>query len=288
MRTPPAALSALRAGIARRRRPLLAAAAALFLAGLAVSAARLELRAADLAPLPALAILLVFAPLTLGAAALSLQLAGRTAGRRLGFRAALAWSAGAQIAELAPLPGGAVMRGAALVRAGASPGRSGAVVALTAALTLALSLVAASLPLLLSGHAAGVWLLAGAGAGALAATGAILHQAGAGVAAASLAVRALGLGLAALRLWLAFRAIGAPLPLVDSALFAAAATLGAASGLAPGGLGISEALGAAAAPLVAAAPAAAFLALALNRLLGLAACGAALALLGGTPREEGT
>ena len=255
----------LRTALARWRTPIVAAALVLFLAGTVWSFLDLGLTLERI-DLTALVVLtLGMGLVTLAYSAVSLMLLAKTAGARLGFVAALRASARAQMAEALPLPGGAIVRAAALVGAGASAGQSAALVIGTALLWIALAAMAAGIILLSSAPLAGWALLS---IGALVAAGALAHVARlGGIANASwtLAHRLLGLGLAALRLWLAFAVVKAALPLAATFPYVLAAIAGSASSLVPGGLGISEALGALMARAVQASPESAFLALAVNR-----------------------
>lgn len=255
----------LRAVLTRWRGPIVAAALVLFLAGTVWSFLGLGLSLAQL-DLTALAVLtLGMGFVTLTYSAVSLSLLARTAGVRLGMIEAMRASARAQMAEALPLPGGAIVRAAALVGAGASAGQSAALVIGTALLWIALAAMAAGVILLSSAPLAGWALLS---IGALVAAGALAHVArlgGIANAGWTLTHRLLGLGLAALRLWLAFAVVKAALPLAATFPYVLAAIAGSASSLVPGGLGVSEALGALMARAVQASPESAFLALAVNR-----------------------
>lgn len=81
--------------------------------------------------------------------------------------------------------------------------------------------------------------------------------------------RLLGIGLTALRIVCAFAIIGFTLPIESGLIFSFATIAGSAAAIAPAGLGISEAFSAGLAPIVSVAPATAFLAVALNRIVGL-------------------
>lgn len=255
----------LRGWLARWRGPIVGAALVLFLAGTVWSFLGLGLSLAQL-DLTALALLtLGMGLVTLTYSAISLSLLARTAGVRLGLIEAMRASARAQMAEALPLPGGAIVRAAALVGAGAAAGRSAALVIGTALLWIALAAIAAGAILLSATPLAGWTLLIG---GALVALGALAHVArlgGMANAGWTLAHRLLGLGLAALRLWLAFAVVKAVMPIAATFPYVLAAIAGSASSLVPGGLGVSEALGALMAQAVQASPESAFLALAVNR-----------------------
>jgi uncharacterized protein (TIRG00374 family) len=90
----------------------------------------------------------------------------------------------------------------------------------------------------------------------------------------SLAHRFIGIVLLSARLFLAFQAIGVALPFIKAFPVTLAIIAGSAASITPGGLGISEVLGALIASVVQVAPAAAFLAIGLDRLIFLVASGA--------------
>jgi hypothetical protein len=250
----------------RWRTPIVAAALVLFLVGTVWSFLGLGLSLAQL-DLTALAILtLGMGAVTVGYSALSLSLLARTAGAQLPFMAALRAAARAQMAEALPLPGGAIVRTAALVNVGVPAARSAALVIGTALLWIALAALAAGVILIPAAPLAG-WALMGAGAAV--SIGALIHVArlgGAANAALTLLLRLSGLGLAAVRLWLSFAVVKAALPLAETFPYVLAAIAGSASSLVPGGLGVSEALGALMASAVDAPPQSAFLAVAINRI----------------------
>lgn len=249
--------------LARWRGPILIAAMVLFLAGSVWSFLGLGLSLGEL-DLTALLVLLIPMGLVMIAySAIALCLLARTAGVRLGLVDAMRATAKAQLAEALPIPGGAIVRTATLVGAGASTKTSAALVISTAVLWIALAAMAAGI-ILLPLHAS--WLLIAGGGGVVALSLAHLIRLG-GItnALVTLIHRTLGLGLAAVRLWLSFAAVKAAIPLLDTFPYVFAAVAGSASSLAPGGLGVSEALGAMMAQAIYASPTAAFLALAVNR-----------------------
>jgi hypothetical protein len=249
--------------LARWRRPVLLAAMVLFLAGSVWSFVGLGLSLDEL-DLTALIVLLIPMGLVMIVySAVALCLLARTAGVRLGMGQAMRATAQAQLAEALPIPGGAIVRAATLVNAGASAKTSAGLVVSTALLWIALAAVAAGfilLPLSVG------WLLVAAGGGIVAASLIHLNRlGGAANAVLTLLHRTIGLALAAVRLWLSFAVVKAAIPLVDTFPYVLAAITGSASSLVPGGLGVSEALGALMAQAIHASPAAAFLALAINR-----------------------
>jgi uncharacterized membrane protein YbhN (UPF0104 family) len=260
-----ALLTPLQARLTRWRRPIVAAALLLFLGGTIWSFLGLGLSLAQL-DFVALAVLTLGMGLVMLAySALSLTLMARTVGVEITFKAALQASTRAQLAEALPLPGGAIVRTAALVSAGATTTISATLVIGSALLWIALAAIAAGMILTASAPLAG-WILIGSGAViALAALFQVVRLGGPANAALTLLHRLAGLGIAAVRLWLAFAVVKASIPLTEIFPYVLAAIAGSASSLVPGGLGVSEALGALMAQAVHSAPQAAFLALAINR-----------------------
>lgn len=265
------------------RGALLAAAAALFSVGVGLSVSALKLSWDQIALGPLLLILVLLGPLTLALASVTLQVTAWAVGRRIGFREGVAVSALGSIAELLPVPGGAMVRGAALLRAGARLAESTWVVTLTAGLTFSMSAVAGSAPLVAGGSVVGYLFLAAGLAGTGVATGWIACRAGLRVALAMIVLRVGSLGLAVIRVSMAFAAISMAVGPIDAALFVIGTTLGQAVSIVPAGLGLGEGLAAALALLIDVPPAAAFVAVALNRILGLVVSGALSLVLLGVP-----
>lgn len=268
-----AALSGLATGApgekSRWRKTVLPLFALLFVAGCIYSASRLDLSWRELDGRPFLILALVLAPLSIAYSAVNMMLMGRAAGTRIGFFQGVRISALAQVAELLPLPGAAIVRGVALVRSGASKTRSAGLVLAFALLWIACSMVAAGLGLWRFGLPA--QLFAGAGALAtLAVTAWLTVMADWRIAAQALLLRVFGIGLIAARLALAFAIIDFAIAFTDCFAFAFASIAGSAASIAPAGLGISESLAALLAEATLAAPAAGFAAVALDRLTNLA------------------
>lgn len=203
----------------------------------------------------------------------------------------------ATAANLLPVPAGAVIRVQVLRKAGSTTAGAATVTLAAAAIWVGVSLVFAG-----AAVAAGVGSRGAAAAGAGAAVGAGAGGAGGapvvgwlgvalGVAAVVLgvgAVRVVGrttwvaattyLGvvevatalLHAARLWLVLLGLGVGSTLWQAVVIGAASPLAAAAGFFPGGIGLAELLGALLAPVAGLAAAAALLAVAVGRLLGLA------------------
>ena len=268
----------------RLRLPLTLLGAAIFVTGLVWAVRVLGLRPADLAPLPALLILLVLSPANTAVAARTLQITGRAVGTALPFGAAFDICAIGALSELLPLPGGAIVRGAGLVRHGAAAAATTVMITLTSVLTLAMTSALAGLALAGFGRPALGAAVAAVAAAGLAITGALIaRRAGLRALAAMLAIRLATIALTVLRLTAAFAALHLSAGLAEAALLTVSGTLGSAVAIVPAGFGINEAIAGAIAAIAAVSPAAAFLAVALNRVLGLA--GNALIVL--RPRRTG-
>ncbi len=259
---------------------------AILLGGTAWAWRNLELDWRALAFAPLLINLCVVAPLILLVAAVTLRLSARVLGLEIAFPTSVATVAHANVAELLPIPGGAIVRGAALVQAGAGMKDSARIVMITAVLTLAITLGFSALAFVALGHPVG-WILA---AGAFAAAGAsawmLFGQAGARLTLALIGVRLLTLALSIWALWLSFRALGHGAGVLEAAMLSVSAVLGSAASIVPAGLGINEAIAAGLATLIETSAAAAFLAVALNRVTGLAAGAALTAIMALWPKPK--
>lgn len=250
------------------RVPLLVIAVLLFAGGTIYAIHDSGLRASDLHGLPLLVLLLAVMPATIAYSAINMVLMAQAARVPLSFRQGVRISVFAQVAELLPIPGGALVRTAALKRAGTSTAKGAELVISFAVLWIACGGIGAGLALAKVGWPAHL-LAGGSLAVSLAIVGWLGWRHGPRVALAALSLRLGGVALVAWRLALAFAAIGSALPWLDSAAFAFAAILGSAASIVPAGLGISEALSALLAHPGGVEPAAAFLAAALSRLAGL-------------------
>lgn len=263
-------LAAWRNWSLRFHKPLLVLAMAIFVAGTIWSVRDLQLSAQQLNG-TALAALICLSPMTLVYSGLGLQLMAKAADTRIPFGKSIVTSAIAILAEALPIPGGAIVRTGALMKAGAGLGQGAGLVLLTAVLWIMLGALGAGLAILGSNASAG-WTLVAAGIGGTAASlGYLWRQSGFLLALLILVHRLSGIGLVALRLYLAFHVLGITFPFVQSMPFVLAIIAGSAASIAPAGLGISEALAALAAASVAVPPAAAFLAVGLDRLVHLLA-----------------
>lgn len=251
------------------RIPILLVALAGFAVGCAISLRNLALSSSAINLDPLFAIVLLLIPASIAYGAINLMLMSHAAEVRIGFSHAVKVSVFSNVAEMLPLPGGAIVRAAALIEAGSSKKLSAELVIAFSLLWIAVGGAGAGVVLIELGWPA-IATLAASIASALAICCWLTWRFNLIVAVTAAALRIVGVALLALRLMLAFTVIGMGVAWFDSASFAFATILGSAASIAPAGLGISEALSSLIAHLVDVAPAAAFLATALNRLLGLA------------------
>lgn len=270
---PGAALARLRAAMRRWRIPLAVIGAAVLIGGLILSISRLALDWAEIDPAPAALNALVLVPLGLALASVNLKLLARAVGRKVGFGTGFAVAAMGRVAELLPLPGGAMVRGAALMRAGASLGESSMLTLVTGLMTLALSAFLSGGAMFLAGHAHSWIVLVGGLAGLVACMAWLYRRAGLRLTLWLVLLRLLVMTLAAVRLVAAFAVIGVHLSGLEAVIFILCTTLSTAATIVPAGLGVAETAAAALAFYVNISPAAAFLAVALNSTIGLAVCG---------------
>lgn len=259
----------IRARLKRWQRPLGIAIAVLFIGGIVWSVGALDLSADRInwGALAILALVMVPASQTYGAA--GMVLLARAGGHGIAWSQAVRSNNYAQLAEVLPLPGGAIVRTGALVSAGSSRTRGALLVTGGAVLWVAVAACAAGLTLELRGNPAGLALIAPSVPAIAALVFLFARSASWGTALLLLAHRLLGLVLTAVRLWLSFSAVGSTLRPFEMMPFALATIAGSASSIAPAGLGVSEAMAALIAGSMATAPAIAFLGVALNRLVGL-------------------
>jgi len=270
-------VAGLRAWGNQHRRPILVLAVCAFVAGLVLSVIELDLPLSDI-DYGLLLLICLVTPASVILNANELQLCARFARVRLGLSDAAGITTAATVANLLPLPAGLIIRGGALVNGGASLLQAGGILVAAGLMWIALALSATAFALA-ERHAA--WLIpavVGLAVTALIAVW-IARRSTAGLALGFVAVRLALLALLALRLWLAFAAIGAAVPFIETIYYSAAGVAGTVVMIVPAGLGVSEGLGAAMAAATGSSAAAAFLALGLNRVLGLAISGIVAALL---------
>jgi len=257
----------------RYRIPLLVASMALFVGGSVWSIGNLDLEPAAVSVAPILLVLIVLVPLGILVSAWNLQLLARTVETRISLAHSIAATAYGRIAEILPIPGAAMVRGAALLGSGANFGAMIGVLAWSSLMTLATAGLFAAIPVLLRFPLQGWVIMAGSACAFVASVAWVARRAGLGIVGGMIAVRFLTLILTTLRFAACFAAISAIVPPVDTLLFVVGSTLTTYIGIVPAGLGIGESISAALAVVVGVAPAAAFLAAAINRISGLVVSG---------------
>ncbi len=270
------------------RRPIGLASLLLFVGGIVWALDRIAIDWSDVDLTWLALVLLVLVPANLLVAAINLQLLARAVDQRIDGRTAIMVTAYGRVAELLPIPGAAIMRGAALMQAGASAADSARILAWSSVLTLGMAGLVAALPITVR-----LPLLAGAlalGSAVLCAVSLrwLAGRLTGGQLAGMIGVRLGILATTVLRFWACFAALGYTASFFNTAVFVIGGTLTTLIGIAPGGLGISEGISAAIALTVGIPAALAFLTAALNRLLGLAGSGlvALVCLLSGMRQEQ--
>ncbi len=281
----------MRRMLGKYRGPIFAICAVLFLAGFWISAGRLDLSFSDLALQYIALSALIFIPISMIYGALNFMIMARGAGINIPFGKSLKISCVAAFAEFLPIPGGALVRGGAMMREGSGAVDAGLHVTVNALLWISCSAVAACFALggfYTITHPVTLALGAGGALGVAACSWWLMQKAGGMIALAALMMRIIGLGIAGARLIAAFLAIGVAVQFLDLYPFVFATILGSAASIAPGGLGISEIVAASIAVLSTVPPEAAFLAVGLNRLIGFAVSGIATAIISViSPAERG-
>lgn len=185
-------------------------------------------------------------------------------------------------ANMLPLPGGSLVRIAALKTADNSYRSTGLVTILTAGCRIGVALMAAGIALLLLAFPGlGITSLAAGLAASVTAALALrltLHASPRWLTAVG-SLQFLLIGIGALRLWLCFQALGNPANALDVIVLTVAGVTSTVIGIAPAGFGIAEATAAGIALIIGVSATAAFLAEALNRITGMIFVGPLAALI---------
>jgi len=257
---------------------IIAIAGLAFVVGVAVSINSLALTWSDIAPGYILLSAFVIVPIALSYGALNFIILARGAGQSVPFARALKVSCVASFAEFLPIPGGAMVRGGAMMQQGSGATDAAAHVMINALLWVACAAIAAAAAIGLDNPAS--WPIGLAGlTGVILCTLWLWNKAGAAIALLAIVMRVIGLAIAGARILAAFLAIGIAASFFEIYPFVFAAILGSAASIAPGGLGISEILAATIATLSTISSQAAFIAVALNRVIGLVISGVITAII---------
>jgi len=247
--------------------------AIIFCLGLVWSFMQLELDIHSINFYAACALFFVFSPLNLLIAGYVLSLSAEILGIRIRPRNAFFISGFAAIAEILPIPGGGVVRGTALVQAGASMSGSFWIVTMNAMLTLSMTFVVASVPIFFVNQTLAIWCFLGGMAATTTTVVLMKKRTLPNLIIKSVAVRLVMLAVGAARLSVSFLMIGQYVSIDHAAIFLLTTSVGSAVSIVPAGLGLSEVLAATLAIYINISPAFAFVAVALNRLLGLSVAG---------------
>lgn len=253
------------------KRTLLALAAAFLVAGLVVSLRQYPDILINLRWGPILLLALVAVPFNILVNATEFVLIADMTNRKIPFWSATETTVLVTVANMLPIPSGAIVRVVALKAAGAGYGKGTVATLLAALVWLAVSLVYAGIWVALwAPEALGLSFVA-AGSVLLAACVLIVRQQRFAVSA-SVRVVLVRLALVALdgfRIYLCFLALNIDATFVQASAFSVASAAGSAVSLIPGGLGVREGIMAALAPVMGLAAAIGFLASALNRMVDM-------------------
>ena len=216
-------------------------------------------------------LLVTMAPLTLLLNAIELELSANLLDVRLGWRRALKVTVLSSAANMLPLPGGPIIRTAALTHVGADLARSTGVVTSVASQWLGFIILYAGAWLAFTSNPWIGCLVALGGTTIFALSIGWLVKIGCKpttIAYVSL-VKVLSTIVGVWGFWCAFASLGTFLSVGDVSIFAVAGAAGVAVSVVPAGLGVTETMSAALASWVTVSPAVAFLAAAVFRLTWL-------------------
>jgi len=260
----------------RARRFAFFLAALMLFGGLALSIVTRPHLLDELAPIPWL-LLLACVPLTIGGNAAQFRVTALLIGVQMPWRRAAAVSVLSTAANMLPLPGGSIVRIAALKTTSNSSLNATGVTVLAAGNWLGVSMVIAGTALAYKGQASAALALLLAGLCCSAIVAALLGAFGAISITARFAnlcgVQVITTGLGALRLVLSFDALGEVVSFSDSLVLSLSAVIAALIGVAPGGIGVVEGIAAAIASTIGLSAAAAFVAATINRVASLLVIG---------------
>ncbi len=245
----------------------------LFVIGLWISLRSLKFELTELNLLPLVANLLIGAPIAICFNAMGLQVAGRITGISIGFFHAFHVTILAMVTNILPVPAGTILHSSALSARGVGLAQAGGVILLGNLATLGLIATLVGVALLDSMPALAIILLI---AGLPVFVGSVLvvkYTAGRALASAFVFLRLGRALILVLRVQLCFLGIGVSVTLAEAVSISGAVILGTTAAVFPAGLGISEALAATIAAALSLAPAAAFMATALNRVTTLVVAG---------------
>jgi len=258
----------------------------LFAAALVFAWREAEIALADLALLPLL-VVVGAVPVSVFSSTWQLHAMTRAGGVSIRWWNALRVVTLGTLSGLLPVSSGTVVRGGAVVVWGVTPGAAGKVLAYDAVLWTCLSLLYSGAAALLAGASTlGVAMVVG-GAALLPVTLALGRWLPGDGGRLELAIsRFVGVIVQVVRLQACFLALGYSATFVEASTLAAASPLASVFFFLPGGIGVREAFTSAVGVAVGLSAAGAFLAAALNRLVGLSVVLAWEGLLLLRPRPE--
>jgi uncharacterized membrane protein YbhN (UPF0104 family) len=256
----------------RVRRAVLLTAALGLAAGIVVSVRAQPGIFNDLHLVPILLVTVIAIPATVFLNAYEFLLSARLIGRHIALRSALETTIVASVANMLPLPGGSIVRVAALKAAGADLKHGISTVVLVTLIWLGVAFAYSGIWVIVLGEMLVGVLFAIGGMVFLAASFATIlrlvkqWQVPAQLFATKLVIVVMDAVRNLLCLW----ALGADSNFAQASTLAVSGVLGSAVSIVPAGLGLREGVAAAMAPLVGLAASSAFLAMSLSRILGLA------------------
>ncbi|MCY4333421.1 MAG: lysylphosphatidylglycerol synthase domain-containing protein [Litoreibacter sp.] len=272
------------------RRVLLVIAALGFILGIVLSYRAQPEVFSNLNPGILLLLASVAVPLTVLLNALEFQKSAALLGQKLALGPAAEVTIIGSVANMLPIPGGTMVRIAALKAGGASLKKGTSVTLLVSLLWISIAFIYAAFWLWgmgqrSSGGISAVFAVIGVGA-LVACIWLFFRTAPKAQIIGQLVLIKIGLVLIdATRIYLCFLALGVAGSFAQASVLTASSVLGAAVSIVPAGLGIREGAAALLAPFIALAAASAFLATSLNRIVGLAVM-APVALFLGMRRDK--
>jgi hypothetical protein len=256
----------------RVRRAILLIAVLGFAAGIAVSIRAHPGIFSDLQLSPVLLVVAIVIPATVFLNAYEFLLSARLIGRRISLPSALETTIIGSVANMLPLPGGSIVRVAALKAAGANLKHGISTIVFVTLIWLGVAFTYAGAWVIVLGKTlvGGLFVVGGLAVlvASFATTLRLLKQWQ--VPMQIIATKLVLILLDASRNYLCFLALGADGNFAQASALAVSGVLGSAVSVVPAGLGVREGVAAAMAPIVGLAASSAFLAVSLSRLLGLA------------------
>ena len=220
---------------------------------------------------PALVLLLVGIPVTILINSLEFQATARLLDRRITFRAALEVTTVGSVANLLPVPGGAITRIAGLKLAGSTLREGTMVIFLMSLAWIGVAFMVGSLPLILMGDRLAGWLLLAVGTAltGISIVASLKISASRKRTFVAFALKVVLVVWDGMRMYLALLAVDAGIGLAGAYIFVLASVAGSTVTIIPAGFGIREGTSALLALVVGVPAALGFLAASLLRLTEL-------------------